>query len=190
MDDSVWAGTLAAFREKACGTGIPVPASVAISAVTASLALALLAKVLAIAGKKRDLSVLLDAAHAESARLARFADDDIQAFNQYMECKRQAKDLTAAIGKAIQVPMEAARSAVRGLELCAEAARVVQGLTAADVGGAAALLSAAVRAMLLSVEFNVRAMRPEERFSDAIAAERRDLELTALRAKPTRWPRR
>lgn len=178
MDDSVWAGTLAAFREKAGGTD-PVPASVAISAVTASLALALLAKVVAIAGKKKDLSALLDTARAESACLARLADADVEAFNQYMKCKRLGEDVTAAVRKAIEVPMEAARSAVRGLELCVKAAEVVQGLTAADIGGAAALLSAAVRAMLLSVDFNVRAMRPEGGFSDVVGDECRDLELTA-----------
>jgi formiminotetrahydrofolate cyclodeaminase len=180
MDDSVWAGTLAAFREKASGTD-PVPASVAISAVTASLALALLAKVLAIAGMKKDLGALLDSARAESDRLAHIADADIQAFNQYMECKRQGRDLAAAIRKAIEVPMEGARSAIRGLDLCVSAAGMVEGLTAADVGGAAALLSGAVRAMLLSVDFNVHAMRPDERFSDAIAGERRELEVTAFR---------
>jgi formiminotetrahydrofolate cyclodeaminase len=177
---SIWTTTLAEFRDKACGTH-PVPASVAISAVTASLALALLAKVLAIAGKKKDLGALLDSARAESTRLAVLADEDIQAFNEYVECRREGRDLTAAVRKAINVPMEAARSAVRGLDLCVSAAGVVQGLTLADVGGAAALLSAAVRAVLLSVDFNVRAMRPEETLSDGIAVERRELELTALR---------
>jgi formiminotetrahydrofolate cyclodeaminase len=177
---SIWNSTLAAFREKACGTD-PVPASVAISAVTASLALGLLAKVLAIAGKRKDLGALLEAALAESACLARLADEDIQAFNEYMECKRQGRDLTVAVRKAIEVPMEAARSAVRGLELCVSAAGVVQGLTLADVGGAAALLSAAVQAMLLSVDFNVRAMRPEDGFSDGVSGERLELELTAGR---------
>jgi formiminotetrahydrofolate cyclodeaminase len=180
MDRSVWAGTLAEFREKACGTD-PVPASVAISAITASLAMALLAKVLAIAGKKKDLSGLLDAARAESDRLARLADEDVEAFNQYMECKRQGGDLTAAVRQAIDVPMEAARSALRGLELCVGAAGVVRGLMAADVGASAALLSAAVRAMLLSVDFNVRAMHTAGGSLDAIAGERRELELTALR---------
>jgi formiminotetrahydrofolate cyclodeaminase len=180
MADSVWNGTLAAFREKAGGTD-PVPASVAISAVSASLALALLVKVLVIAGKKKDVGALLDSARAESARLARLADEDIAAFNQYLECKRRGENLAAAVRKAVEVPMEAARSAVRGLELCEEAAGMVRGLTLADVGGAAALLSAAVRAMLLSVDFNVRAMGPGEWFSDVIAGERRDLETTALR---------
>src|SRR5580704_14841562 len=113
MEASVWAGTLADFREKAGGTD-PVPAGVAISAVTASLALALVAKVLLIASKKRDVSALLDAARAESAQLADLADRDIRAFEQYMS--------TGDMLPAIEVPMEAARAVVRGLGLCAEAA--------------------------------------------------------------------
>jgi len=186
MEDSIWTTTLAAFREKAGGAD-PVPAGVAISAVTASLALALLAKVLDITGKRKNftgdrqrLAALLDAARAESTLLTHMADDDIQAFNRYMECKRQGRELTAAIRNAIEVPMNAARSAVRGLDLCAEAAGMMQGLTAADLGAAAALLSGAVRAMLLSVDFNIREMRSEEQFSAAITAERRDMELRAL----------
>jgi formiminotetrahydrofolate cyclodeaminase len=114
VESSIWTTTLAAFRDKAGGVD-PVPAGVAISAVTASLALALLAKVLVIAGKKKNVDALLDAARTESARLKELADDDIQAFNQYMECRRQGKELTAAVRKAIEVPMDAARSAVRGL---------------------------------------------------------------------------
>ena len=176
VNASVWGGTLAGFREKAGGTD-PVPAGVAISAVTASLALALVAKVLQIAGKKRDVSALLEAlldtARAESAQLAELADQDIRAFEQYMS--------TGDMLPAIQVPMEAARAAVRGLGLCAEAAGVVRGLTAADIGAAAALLSGAARAMLLSVDFNLRYMRADEQFSLTITAERGELEREALR---------
>jgi formiminotetrahydrofolate cyclodeaminase len=180
MEDSIWTTTLAAFRGKAGGTD-PVPASVAISTVTASLALALLAKVLTIAGKRKNLSALLDAARAESLLLKALADEDILAFNQYMECKRQGRELTDAIRKAIEVPMSAARSAVRGLGVCGEAAGMVQGLTAADIGAAAALLSGAVQSMLLSVDFNIREMSSDDRFSNAITAERRELEREAFR---------
>jgi len=180
VEDSIWTATLAAFREKAGGTD-PVPASIAISAVTASLALALLAKVLAIAGKRKNVSALLEAARAESLLLQALADEDILAFNQYMECKRQGRELADAIRKAIEVPMSAARSAVRGLGVCAEAAGMIQGLTAADIGAAAALLSGAVRAMLLSVDFNIREMSSDDRFSDAITAECRALERDATR---------
>jgi formiminotetrahydrofolate cyclodeaminase len=180
MENSIWTETLATFREKAGGTD-PVPASIAISAVAASLALALLAKVLAIAGKRKNVSALLDTARAESLLLKALADEDILAFNQYMECKRQGRELTDAIRKAIEVPMSAARSAVRGLGICGEAAGMVQGLTAADIGAAAALLFGAVQAMLLSVDFNIREMSADDRFSDAITAERRELERDTLR---------
>ncbi len=187
VNASLWSRTLADFREKASGTD-PVPASVAISAVTASLAIALLAKVLAIAGNRKSftgdrqrIGNLLDAAREESARLTHLADEDIAAFNQYMDCKRQGRELTAAVHKAIEVPMDAARAVVRGLGLCAEAAGMIRGLTAADIGAAGALLFGAVQAMLLSVDFNIREMSSDGRFSDAIATERRELGLEARR---------
>jgi formiminotetrahydrofolate cyclodeaminase len=187
VNASLWSETLAGFREKASGTD-PVPASVAISAVTASLAIALLAKVLAIAGKRKTFTgdrqrvgTLLDAAREESTRLTHLADEDIAAFNRYMDYKRRGRKITAAVHKAIEVPMDAARAAVRGLGLCAEAAGMIQGLTAADIGAAGALLFGAVQAMLLSVDFNIREMSKDERFSDAITAERRELGVEARR---------
>jgi formiminotetrahydrofolate cyclodeaminase len=194
MEASIWTETLARFREETWGTH-PVPAGVTISAITASLALALLAKVLDIAGRRKDfngdrerLVLSLDAARSESTRLTQLADEDVRAFNRYLECVRRGHEeagwdqaITAAVRQAIEVPMNAARSAVRGLDLCAEAVGMVQGLTAADLGIAAALLSGAVRAMLLSVDFNLREMRSDKQFSDAITAERRELELEALR---------
>jgi formiminotetrahydrofolate cyclodeaminase len=187
MESSVWTGTLAGFREKAASAD-PVPAGVAISAVTASIAIGLLAKVLSIARKKKALSgdvqrldMLLDAARSESTLLTHLADDDIRAFNQYMDAVRNGLDVNTAIHKAIEVPMNAARSAVRGLELCAEAAGFVRGMTEADLGAAVALLSGAVRAILLSVDSNVRELRSDEQFSDTITGERRQLESNALR---------
>jgi formiminotetrahydrofolate cyclodeaminase len=187
MEDSLWTTTLEAFREKASGTD-PVPASVAIAAVTASLALALLAKVLAITGRRKNfqgdrqrLHVLLEAALTESSRLAQLADADVQAFKQYMECARQGKELTVAVCKAIKVPMDAARSAVRGLNLCVESLSMAKGLTAADIGAAAALLSGAVRAILLSVDINIRELSSDSRFSAASTAEWRKLERESAR---------
>ena len=171
VNASLWSGTLADFREKASGAD-PVPAGVAISAVTASLALALVAKVLLIAGKRRNVSALLEIARAESAQLADLADRDIRAFEQYMS--------TGDMLPAIEVPMEAARAVVRGLGVCVEAAGIVKGLTAADIGAAAALLSGALQAMLLSVDFNLQYMRAREQFSLRITAERGELEREAL----------
>src|SRR5271166_5353215 len=53
MDASIWSATLAEFRDQVGGAE-PVPAGVAISAVAASLALALLSKVLRITGGRKD----------------------------------------------------------------------------------------------------------------------------------------
>ena len=77
--------------------------------------------------------------------------------------------------------MKGARSAVRGLEACADALAMVHGLTAADLGIAAALLSGAVRAMLISVDFNIREMHPDKAPPETLTMERRELELQALR---------
>lgn len=175
MEASIWTGTVAALRDRAAATE-PVPAGVALSAVTASLALALLVKVLAIArikksfgGDRHRVAELLDAARAESSRLTSLADEDVQAFSYYLESKGQATR------KAIEIPMEAARSAVRGLGLCVEAASLISGLTASDVGAASNMLVGAVRAMLVSVDFNLNAMSSDVEFSSAMKAERAEL---------------
>jgi methenyltetrahydrofolate cyclohydrolase len=179
--------TLAELRDKVGGTE-PGPAGVSISAVTASLALALLAKVLDITGKRKDfsgdrerLALLIESARAESTCLTQLADEDVRAFNQYLECIREDKDRSVAIRQTIEVPLKGARSAVRGLEACANALAMVHGLTAADLGIAAALLSGAVRAMLISVDFNIREMHPDKAPPEALTAERRELEFQALR---------
>lgn len=175
MEASIWTGTVASLRERAAATE-PVPAGVALSAVTASLALALLVKVLAITRMKKGfqgdrgrIAELVDAARAESSRLTSLADEDVQAFNHYLESKGQATR------KAIEIPMEAARSAVRGLGVCSEAATIISGLTASDVGAASNLLAGAAQAMLISVDFNLKEMTADEEFSSAMKAERAEL---------------
>lgn len=175
MEASIWTGTLATLRDKVAAIE-PVPAGVTTSAVSASLALALLSKVLAIASKKKSLlehrqriDELLHAARAESSHLTSLADEDIQAFHQYLESKHEASR------KAIEIPMEAARSAVRGLGLCEASAGMIRGLTAGDVGAASYLLAGAARAMLMSVEFNLKEMKSDEEFATSMRAERGEL---------------
>lgn len=181
MEASIWTGTLAGLLEKTAATE-PVPAGVAISAVSASLALALLAKVLGIAVRKRKFAAereqieeLLHGARAESSRLTSLADEDIEAFHKYLESHHQDTR------KAIEIPMEAARAGVRGLGLCGEAARIIRGLTASDVASAAALLEGAVRGMLVTVEFNLQEMTADSEFSQAVEAESIELAREAKR---------
>jgi formiminotetrahydrofolate cyclodeaminase len=172
MGGSIWSDTLAEFRDKAGGTD-PVPAGVSISAVTASLALSLIAKVLRI---KRADTTLLDAVKLESKRLAQLADRDIRAFERYMDCVRSKQPKDDAMREAIRVPMDAARSAMRGIELCREATAVFStGLTAADLGAAACLLRGAAQAMLLGVESNLTHLPDDDLFRQEIVSDLSEL---------------
>jgi len=165
--------TLESFRS-AVASGESAPAGVAISAVSASLALGLLAKVVTIASRRKDFAGdlskaanLADAAQSQSKRMLQYADEDVATFSAYMasvrlpqttarerETRRRALDL--AIRKAIETPMEAARAAASGIELCAEAAELVHTLVAADLGTAAVLLSSALRIFLMCADSNLK----------------------------------
>ncbi len=181
MNASIWPATLASFCDEVAGTN-PAPAAVAVSAVTANLGLGLLIKVLEITGNRKSfagdaqkLRALIDAARRESEQLRNAADEDIAAVRQYVGSRNPADARNA-----IEVPLRAARAAVAGLDLCAEAADVIpglaQGLLAADLGAATLLLSAAVRAILLSVDSNLRSLPSEDPYRAAAAMEQRDLE--------------
>jgi formiminotetrahydrofolate cyclodeaminase len=74
--------------------------------------------------------------------------------------------------EAIKVPMDAARSAIRGIELCREATALFStGLTAADLGAAASLLRGAAQAMLLSVEANLTYLTDDDPFRQEIVSD-------------------
>jgi formiminotetrahydrofolate cyclodeaminase len=186
MNASIWPATLASFCDEVAGTN-PAPAAVAVSAVTANLGLGLLIKVLEITGRRKSfagdsqkLRALVDAARRESEQLRSLADEDIAAVRQYVGSRNPADARSA-----IEVPLRAARAAVSGLDLCAEAAGAIQALNqggpqgplAADLGAAGILLSAAVRAILLSVDTNLRQLPSEDPYRAAVMIEQRDLEI-------------
>ncbi len=163
------------FREAAAG-GQPAPAGVAVAAVSASFALGLLAKALAVSARRggpaADLArrqPLLDTLRAESARMLQLAADDTAAFEAYLACARlphatererieRRSALDAALGKAIDLPLAAAAAAAAGLQCSAEALSLVDLVVLADLGAAVALLSGALRAFLLCAESNVRVL--------------------------------
>jgi len=194
---SLWSVTLEEFREKVASRDASV-AAVAVATVSASCALNLVVMVLEIAGSRKNfrgdrrrLEVLVEAARAESERLARFADEDPAAYARYVRCLRMPKDtaaereqrehaIAAALRRATEVPLAAANAAIAGLNVCAEAAELAEGPVATDLGGAAMLLAGAVRAMLLSVDANLAALGETE-FRDQAAVERGELEDRAIR---------
>jgi methenyltetrahydrofolate cyclohydrolase len=144
----------------------PAPAGVSVSAVSATLGVSLLQKVLEIVAKRKNfagdpgrLASLRKAARNESERLTQCANEDIAAYRAYMEARRLKTgeaETARTLRDVIEVPLKAARSALSGLDLCADAAGIVRGAVAADLGTAAILLAGAVRAMLLSAEVNLR----------------------------------
>ena len=178
------------FARRSGGTE-PVPAGVAISAVTASLALALSGegapnhgREKSFAGDPQEIETLYEAARRASTELTHKADEDVRAFNRYLECMREPENpgreqaMTAAMEEATRVPLDAARLTIGGLGLCLShsAGLCEQGMTASDLGMARSVLSGAARAMLLSVESNLQAPPVRnEPFHNEISAELQEL---------------
>jgi formiminotetrahydrofolate cyclodeaminase len=177
MSDSIWTATLASFRDRVASAE-PAPAGVSAAAVSATFGLGLLTKVLEIASKRKNFSgdrdlvaALLDEARTSSQTLSQLADEDIAAFNQYLECLRRRLPTDAAIRKAIEVPLNVARTAVSGLELCEKATGMVHAFIAPDLGTASILLRGAVRAALLSVNLNAQQLREGDPYRKEVIAE-------------------
>ncbi|HVB87243.1 MAG TPA: cyclodeaminase/cyclohydrolase family protein [Candidatus Dormibacteraeota bacterium] len=198
MAAPIWESSLEQFRA-AAASGDPTPAGVAVSAVSASFALGLLAKVLKVsarhkkfAGSAPKIDSLSDAARTEAKRMLQFAEEDVSAFNAYVASGRlpQASDrereerqraLNAAVRKAIEIPLAAARSAATALELCSEASGLTHAAVIADLGAATSLLSSAMRIFLLCADSNLRQLALDPQPFREMFAARADWELRANR---------
>jgi formiminotetrahydrofolate cyclodeaminase len=121
------------------------------------------------AGDFAKLKSICSAARSESEHLVRHAEEDVAAYSEYLKSRQATRKL-------IEVPLRAARSALLGLDLCADAAGMVRGAVAADLGTAAILLEAAVRAILLNLDVNLRQLPDHEAM-----VERKELEERAWR---------
>ena len=170
--------TLEQFRHALAGQQ-PTPAGVAVAAVAAGFALGLLAKVLTVSGRRKALpddparlESLTAAAQAASQRMLQLAGDDIAAFEAYLTARRmphatdsereaRQQSIDSAVGRAIDVPLEAAQEAAAGLQLCSEMSTATLPALLADLGVAATLLASALRGFLLCAQSNVRQLAPE-----------------------------
>jgi formiminotetrahydrofolate cyclodeaminase len=177
-DSTLADSTLERFRE-AAASGHPTPAGVAVAAVSASFAFGLLAKALAVSGRKdvqavslAQIQSLTASAQTESSRMLQVADDDVAAFKAFLDATRlpQSTDrerlerrqaLESALRQTIDVPLAGARSTAAGLQLCAEAASLTHVVVLADLAAAATLLTGALRVFLLCAESNVRQLAKE-----------------------------
>lgn len=164
---------------RAAASRHPTPAGVAVAAVSSGFALALLAKVLAVSGRRKVLSgdaatleSLAAAAQATSGRLLQLADDDVAAFEAYLAAARlpssteqeheeQRRAVDSALARAIEVPLAAAQETAAGLQLCIDALTLTPAALIADLGVTATLLASALRGFLLCAESNVRQLAAE-----------------------------
>jgi formiminotetrahydrofolate cyclodeaminase len=171
MPESVWNSTLAEFRDRLASVE-SVPAGVSTAAVSSAFALGLVIKVLAIASGRKDfkgdrsaLASLMDEARAHSQILEKCADQDIDAFRQRSRA-------------AIEVPLRAARAAASGMSLCNRAEGMIHAAVAPDAAAAGEILSGAVKAILCSLEFNLRQLKEDDPYRLEVAAQLQQLSAT------------
>lgn len=159
---AVWQGSFAQFEETITAAD-GLTGGVAVAAVSAALAARILEMALRVAARKNDAAVIRDAITAtarEAECLARIPDEDRAAYAAYLAAVRErSPEADAALRRATLVPLAAARSAARVLGLCTVTAPLVRGSVSADVAGSAALLAGAIRAILFSVEANLKQLR-------------------------------
>jgi len=182
------ASTLRSFRQHIAGAQNPIVGGVAVAAVCAGLGMALLALTLKVASRRKNfsgnrtrLAKLLDAANKESARLLRYADEDISAYQQYRNCLRRNRGVEAALRRIIESPLAAAGSAARGVDICADAVTLVPWSVVSDLGAAATMLAGNVRAILLTVDVNISHLPAASKLRRNARKSRRDLERGAMR---------
>lgn len=178
--DSIWSGTLGSFRDRLASVE-SVPAGVSTAAISAVFGLGLLTKALAIASKRKDfqgdrqmVAALLDEARTQSQILSKCADEDIAGFHQRSRA-------------VIEVPLQIARAAATGVELCARAVEFVHAAVAPDLSTGATLLAAALRSTLFSLEANLEQLPSGDPYREEVSAEARQL---LQKCEPLKLPSR
>lgn len=181
MSESVWTNTVAAFCDRLAGLE-PVPAGVSAAAVTASLGLALLNKVLEIACHRKDFAgdrervqQLLHEGRNQSQLLAHLADRDVSAYRQYLDARKRNESTEAALRKTVEIPLRVARAAAMGLALCEPAAGLIHAAVAPDLVAAQTLLAAGGRSALNTVIANLEQLASADPFRQEVTAETREL---------------
>ena len=160
--ESVWAQPLADFRA-ATAAGKPTPGCGAAAAVTADIGLALMVKGLRISeahGSEPARLKLMQAAEALLGRPGAFADDDIQAFGDYLRAARDGdpEDKQAAARQACAVPLALAHCCLQALELAVDAWPGAAANVQSDVQAGAVLIHAGLSAALINVDADMASL--------------------------------
>lgn len=157
----VWTRPLAEFRDAAAANQ-PTPGCGAVAAVSADLGLALVLKGLRISDAHERTSrrrQLLEAAESMLGRPGAFADDDMQAFEAYLDSLHDDPEARQqASRQACAVPLATARSCLQALELAVAAWPQTALHVRSDVHAGALLIHAALSAVLLNVDADLAAL--------------------------------
>jgi formiminotetrahydrofolate cyclodeaminase len=182
------ASTLESFREHVADAKDPIAGGVAVAAVGAGLGMALLALTLQVASRRKNFSgdrarftKLLDAANKESARLLRYAEQDVAMYQRYRDSLKRKRGIDTALRRIIESPLAVASSAARGVDICADAVTLVPLSVVSDLGAAATLLAGGVWAILLTVDVNIRQLPAASKLRRNAGKKRRELERGATR---------
>lgn len=156
--DELWQMTLAQFRA-ACAEQ-SLPGCGAVAAVVADFGLGLVVKALRVSEERETCAPrgeLLRRAQALLGRPGAYADDDVEAFQGYLSAEGD-DGRQAAARQACAVPLATARACNEALAI-AEAARtqVIESLRC-DVQAGALLIGAAIDAVLLNVEADLKTL--------------------------------
>jgi len=171
-EDSLWRWPLATFRDTLASDS-PTPGGGSAAMVSATLGLGLVVMALRItANKAADrsfLDTLILSGERLIAELSAHAEADIAVFDAFMaalklpkatEVEKAARRdaLREATIAATEVPLNAAQTALEGIDLANQAATLVATQIVSDVGAGAATLRGAVEAALYAVDVNLRGL--------------------------------
>ncbi|MFL9813468.1 cyclodeaminase/cyclohydrolase family protein [Stutzerimonas sp. VN223-3] len=161
-DPNIWSQRLVDFRA-ATAARKPTPGCGAAAAVTADIGLALVVKGLRISEAHATDPARLELMQAAEALLGRpgaFANDDMQAFSDYLSATRygQLEYKQAAARQACAVPLALAHCCIQALDLAVTAWPCVAANVQSDVQAGAVLIHAGLSAALINVDADMASL--------------------------------
>ncbi len=190
---SLWHMTLGDFRGAIESRSMPGCGAAA--AASAGIGLALVLKGLRMTEAKRpdgERAALIEQADELLVQLGAYADEDVEAFNDYLSALKQPHDShaqTAARDKALaaaterinRVPLDTARACLDALVLSHRSLSLTADNLQSDTRAGAWLLHAGLSAVLLNVDANLSGLR-DAQARDQLAHVRCELQAEADRA--------
>lgn len=161
----LWDNSLQQFRNR-IATGTPTPGGGAVAAVTATFAAALLRMVCVISSARKPdvgMNTIADKVKACEEELAHCAEEDIRAFDRYMDARRVRSasahaDLQRCLLACTEVPLAAAEAVAKLEAYAAEMAPNASEFLSSDVVTARHLLDASRKALLANAIINLEGL--------------------------------